>query len=342
MGGAVPFVTEAKLLSAAATGLAGFIQGRHLCLDSILGNAGLNPASLADPVAQLSLDAYCNVLDLAARRSGDVNFGLLYGQQFLPCQLGLIGYIALSSDNALHAAENVAAYFKFHQQATSTELYFSNPFYHLTYRIDDIRIRNRDQDAVLTLGMFCNVFRHSSGADWCPDEVHLAHARTENWRNIELAFGAPVRFDCQTNALLFRPERAVDPMPQADPTLLQLLCHNVKTVGLGKAGNPIGASVRSYVRERIASGRVSLEDASVLLNTPPRMLQRRLAEEGASFAELVEDVRRTDARRSLLEGRFDVSRIAYDLGYSEPSAFVRAFNRWYGVSPLKFRKLHKV
>ena len=342
MGGAAPLANGAKLLSAAATGLADLIQARHLCLDSILGSAGLDPANLADPVAQLNLDSYCNVLDLAAQRSGDENFGLLYGQQFQPSQLGLIGYIALSSDNALHAAESTAAYFKFHQQETSTQLYFYDPFYYLTYCIEDARIRRREQDAVLTLGMFCNIFRHASGADWCPDEIHLAHSRTENWRSIELAFGAPVRFDCRMNALLFRPERAVGPMPQRDPNLLQLLCHNLKTVGLGRTGSPITASVGSYIRDNIASGRASLEDAGSVMRISSRMLQRRLADEGATFADLVEKTRKIEARRTLLEGNLDVSQIAYELGYSEPSAFVRAFNRWYGVSPLKFRKMHKI
>ncbi len=75
---------------------------------------------------------------------------------------------------------------------------------------------------------------------------------------------------------------------------------------------------------------------------PSRMLQRRLVEEKASFADLVEQVRRAEGRRTLLEGKLDVAQIAYDLGYSEPSAFVRAFNRWYGVSPLKFRKMHRI
>ncbi|BCM86063.1 hypothetical protein NS228_01505 [Methylobacterium indicum] len=331
-----------KLLSAAATGLASFIESRRLCLDAILGQAGIDPASLADPVAPLSLDGYCTVLDLAARRSGDDNFGLAYGQQFLPSQLGLIGYIALSSDNALHAAETLASHFRYHQQETTTALTFANPFYHLTYRIEDARIAHRDQDAVLTLGMFCNVFRHCSGPDWCPDEVHLEQARTENWRSIEAAFGAPVRFESRTNALLFRPERAVAPMPQADPTLLRLLCHNIKSLGFLKSAQSIAAKAEDYIRENIASGSVSLDGAGRALRMPSRMLQRRLVEEQASFADLVEQVRRAEGRRTLLEGKLDVAQIAYSLGYSEPSAFVRAFSRWYGVSPLRFRKMHRI
>jgi AraC-like DNA-binding protein len=342
MAALAPAAGTPKLLSAAATGLAGFIESRRLCLDTILGHAGIDQASLSDPVAPLSLDGYCTVLDLAARRSGDDDFGLAYGQQFLPSHLGLIGYIALSSDNALHAAENLASHFRFHQQETSTELIFRNPFYHLTYRIDDSRIAHRSQDAVLTLGMFCNVFRHCAGRDWCPDEVHLEHARTENWRSIEAAFGAPVRFESRTNALLFRPERAVAAMPQADPALLRLMCHNIKTLGFRKPAQSVAALAEDYIRRNIASGSVSLEGASRVLHMPARMLQRRLVEENASFADLVEQVRRVEGRRTLLEGKLDIAQIAYDLGYSEPSAFVRAFSRWFGISPLRFRKMHRI
>ncbi|ACL62601.1 AraC-like transcriptional regulator QhpR [Methylobacterium nodulans] len=332
----------AKLLSAAATGLVGFIQSRRLCLDSVLGSVGVDSRHLGDPLAKLDLRKYCDLLDLAARRSGDDNFGLSFGQQFQPVQLGLIGYIAISSDNALHAAENLAQYFRYHQQLTSTNLSFSDPFYKLTYRIEDPRILNRHQDAVLTLGMFCNVFRHCSGADWCPDELHLEHARTGNWRDIESAFGAPVRFECRTNALLFRPERVVSRMPQADSNLLSLLCRNIMTLGLEVQRTSAAIRTEGYIRQNIAAGNLSLEHASRSLSISSRTLQRKLVEENITFGLLVENFRKSESRNKLLSSEMGVSDIAYDLGYSETSAFVRAFTRWYGISPSKFRKMHRI
>jgi AraC-like DNA-binding protein len=72
------------------------------------------------------------------------------------------------------------------------------------------------------------------------------------------------------------------------------------------------------------------------LSMSPRTLQRRLADEGVSLRALAEDARRARAS-SLLEGGASIAETAYTLGYSEPSAFHRAFRRWTGQTPEQFR-----
>ena len=70
----------------------------------------------------------------------------------------------------------------------------------------------------------------------------------------------------------------------------------------------------------------------------PRTLQRRLSDEGVSFSRVLEDLRRVMAERLLHDRELAIYEIAFLLGFSEPSTFHRAFRRWYGVTPLEYRR----
>jgi AraC-like DNA-binding protein len=74
------------------------------------------------------------------------------------------------------------------------------------------------------------------------------------------------------------------------------------------------------------------------LGTSRRTLQRRLADAGASYQGLLDETRREAAERYLTESSLSIAEVAYLLGYSEPSAFHRAFKRWFGRSPQGFRE----
>jgi AraC-like DNA-binding protein len=77
------------------------------------------------------------------------------------------------------------------------------------------------------------------------------------------------------------------------------------------------------------------------LNTTPRTLARRLHDEGTSFGQLLDDVRRTRATRYLDDDAMSVQEIAAALGFSSASAFHRAFKRWMGITPQDYRRAQR-
>ncbi len=84
-------------------------------------------------------------------------------------------------------------------------------------------------------------------------------------------------------------------------------------------------------------GLLPLDQVARNLGLGVRTLQRQLRSEGIGFAALVDEVRGTLAREYLQDRRLSVGEIAYLLGFSEPSAFSRAFRRWTGRSPQSLR-----
>lgn len=97
--------------------------------------------------------------------------------------------------------------------------------------------------------------------------------------------------------------------------------------------SPVGR-VRAGIEALLPSA--TLSKVARRLGASPRTLQRWLASEGTSFAALVEEVRRARAL-ALVEAGASIAEVAWMLGYSEPSAFHRAFRRWTGTTPAQWR-----
>lgn len=106
-------------------------------------------------------------------------------------------------------------------------------------------------------------------------------------------------------------------------------------------GESTGARVRALLLSTLKDGPLSAEAVAGKLGVTRRTLTRRLREEGTSFTELLEDVRRQAAIHYLTASDHGADDIAFLLGFSEASAFVRAFKRWQGVAPMAYRRARR-
>ncbi|WP_271410550.1 AraC-like transcriptional regulator QhpR [Pseudomonas sp. Q1-7] len=333
-----PTASNVGVLSAAASGLDRFITDQGGDLDRIFGRAGIDPEQLLHPTLSLALPNYCQVLEEAARQSGCDNFGLRYGQQFQPRALGLLGYVGLSSDTLDEALKNFAAAFPFHQHSTLIRLVDCGECYRFDYQVRHGAILDRRQDAELTMGMALNLIRHALGRDWTPRAVAFEHERPEGWQEHVEAFGAPVQFGRPCNFLLV-PKGDVQgkAMPERDPNLLFLFQDVIRRLGEQGARPSLLEEAGTQIRLALGLGEPSLEQIAERLELTPAGLQRRLRDENLSFSQLVEQTRRELALHYLRQRQRPISELAPLLGYSETSAFSRAFRRWFGVSPRQWR-----
>jgi AraC-like DNA-binding protein len=94
----------------------------------------------------------------------------------------------------------------------------------------------------------------------------------------------------------------------------------------------------NYLTANAYLGVVSLEEIAANFNTSARTLQRKLQEEGVSFQQLADSVRKTIALQYLQSGDYPLKEVSYILGYNELSAFTRAFKRWTGTTPVDYQK----
>jgi AraC-like DNA-binding protein len=123
----------------------------------------------------------------------------------------------------------------------------------------------------------------------------------------------------------------------ADPSLLAILQRLADDVSSRTSAEPpLTAQVRRILGTALRSNEGHIEGVAQKLGVTARSLQRRLKDEGASFQSMREEVRRELAQRYLDED-LAITEISFLLGFSEPSAFFRAFKRWTGITPIESR-----
>ncbi|WP_339806953.1 helix-turn-helix domain-containing protein [uncultured Marinobacter sp.] len=131
------------------------------------------------------------------------------------------------------------------------------------------------------------------------------------------------------------PEQLAEPETRLSPSQMQKLWQLIQSRLL--PGITFSRQVRPLIAQQLGKGRVKVEGVARELNMSRHTLYKKLKEENLTFAALLEDVRREQALNYLRDRNRSLSEVAELLGFSELSAFSRAFKRWMGKSPAEFR-----
>lgn len=155
-------------------------------------------------------------------------------------------------------------------------------------------------------------------------------------------FACPLQFASSDYAIALPRALCQKPLIQANLPLQQLLRQHAETLLARLPSASLSARVIGQLGEQLAHGEPDRAELARALNLSERTLQRRLAEEGCSYQQLLADTRRQLAEQHLRDGRLPAAEIALLLGYSEPSVFFRAFRQWTGLTPGEYRAQHGV
>jgi AraC-like DNA-binding protein len=154
----------------------------------------------------------------------------------------------------------------------------------------------------------------------------------------EAHFGCPVRFGADRDALLVSHETMQAPNRVGDPAIVGFFDTHLEQE-LSKFGDDAALErrVRMQVSQSLSQGIPTVSDIASHFGMSGRTLQRRLSDRGYSFQKLVDEARRELAERLLAETTYPLAEVAFLTGFSEQSAFNRAFKRWAGQTPRSFR-----
>ncbi len=172
----------------------------------------------------------------------------------------------------------------------------------------------------------------SGNDDATPVVVEYTFPAPANAHAYSETFGCPVKFGMPHNVMEFADADLVMALPPNPP--LQNGLGQPMLASLARAEPPtFSAKVQALLASLLPKGPPHRDDVAAQLMMSERTLQRRLAEEGTSFTNLVDDTRRELARQSLSCGELSLKMLSFQLGFSEPSAFYRACKRWFGMAP---------
>ncbi len=332
--------TPPKVLASAANGVIDMIRRKGGSAEAVFASAAIRMSDVGCPTNELNLHQYCNLFEQAARQTGNDNFGLEFGAQFQPRELGPIGYAATSSPTLGAALRNVEAYFPAHQGESTFGFIPEGDIVWLSYQITDPRIADRRQDAELSLGMFCNIFRTALGKNWAPLEVRFEHAKPEGDSDHSRYFNAPVQFSRRTNAFAFRRDILSTKMPEPDPYLFAIIEALLRS-RRDFMGDPqdIVSVLRNQIKMYLGERTPGIGDIAAILGMSSSTLQRQLKEIGVTYNDILRSAREELALHYMKNADMPLTDVALCLGYSELSAFSRAFRNWTGMSPHRFRRI---
>jgi AraC-like DNA-binding protein len=187
---------------------------------------------------------------------------------------------------------------------------------------------------------FLKCLRLITNSQMHPLEVQFAHGRKEPDAECQRLFQCKVRFSRNIDAAEWTQGVLEMRIPTSDARLNLLLrrygdrlLQQVKS----KTDESFADEVTAAAARLLSSGSVSVRKVSRLLNMSERTMQRRLEQADLSFNGLVRQLRQELAEAWLQTGKFDIKHISYLLGYSDVSAFSRAYKRWTGLSPSQGR-----
>lgn len=128
------------------------------------------------------------------------------------------------------------------------------------------------------------------------------------------------------------------PLATSSPFILPRLIETLEAMQAVLPSHALSEQVKRRIHLLLGSGDISAERVAAPLNISPRHLRRKLSQEGTSYEQLADDVRREAALRMISDGQLSLTSIAYELGFLDPSSFTRAFRRWTSMSPTAYRR----
>lgn len=193
-----------------------------------------------------------------------------------------------------------------------------------------------------TAGIFLAHFRMLSRSELRLATAHSVRARPEDpaWRaEVERYLGCVPVYGARHTRLTFSHADWARPLVGANPRLRATLeAHALELAREASLARSFGAKVRAEIAQLLREGEPRVADVAQRLGMTARTLQRRLQDEELGFTTLVDEARLDLARRYLADESLTIAEVSFALGYSEPSAFTRAFKRWSGSAPAEYRE----
>jgi AraC-like DNA-binding protein len=194
-------------------------------------------------------------------------------------------------------------------------------------------------DTEWSLGFFARLIKDKVGADWVPQETTFTFQEPNRISELEGLFGKNILFGHRKNSFRFHTSMLGQEISGVDPKLLAVIVAHADMLLEDATKNvSTGAQVKLLILEHLEQGTANAEHVAKLLHISRSTMKRRLRKEGHSFRQLRDEIVRQLSQEALKQTDAQVSAIALKLGYSELSAFDRAFGRLSGMSPLEFRR----
>lgn len=322
--------------------ITGVLDMYGLDSSAMLERHGINPSLLSNPDARIPSSAWDAVTREAAEHIPDPAFGLLAARCWHPSNLGALGYAWLTSSTLRTALGRLVRYWRLLGEASSARLEESSAGLTLVVERQAPDPATNEIVVDFAMSLITDMCRMNAGSTLRPASIHLHRARPKDRGAYRRFYGCAVRFEADEDAITLSNKDVGRTLPtsnrQIAATMDRILVERLAELDK----SDIVARCQANLLEQLSSGDVSEDAMADQLHMSRRTLQRKLADSDLTYKQLVDDTRRDLAMRHLDDPRHSITDVTFLLGFSQQSAFTRAFKRWTGMSPSEYRARHSV
>jgi AraC-like DNA-binding protein len=330
-------MSEKKQAAALLMGpLVHLLHERGLDGDAILRRHGLDPQMVQDPEARLDAAVSTALLDDCLQELGDPGMAIEVARHAQYNTFGALGRAVAAGGDLYSVLNRITRFHRLISDLVTTDLIADDHSVALRFTSNTDH-QPHPQAIVFVMATIVRLLRIRIHRDHNPVAVCAPE-----WLEPGLRQAMARYFRCQVSvadhySLAFDKDNAQHMLAASDVQLAAMLDATLAQRLAASEQAALASRLALWIEQRLPDGEPAQADAAAECCMSTRSLQRRLADEGLSWKQLLEDTRKTLVERHLRTPGMTVTQMAFLLGFSEVSAFSRAFKKWYGVSPSQFR-----
>jgi len=318
------------------------VEQRGIDANKLLKEAGLDLSTVSDPMARYPAHQGLAFWQTAVHEIGEELIGIDVALQFVPLNFNALSYALMASENLAQMYLRLARYahiitdaadVRFTMEAGAGRLSFmGDP--RLLDAVDDMTRWSIFDYALLAI---VRGSRMLFGREFQPLEIRMQRQKPVNHAKLERVFRCVPIYGCEDNAIIVDLSTLEKPLSYANLEVVKASEDAMDRYRSHWSDPGLVDHLAAVLKELLPSGEPRQEDVAQRLDMTLRTLQRRLGEAGTCYRDVLNDTRHGLAAAYLRSQQYSVGEIAFLLGFSEVSAFTRAFRRWTGASPREWR-----
>jgi AraC-like DNA-binding protein len=311
--------------------------------DSLFTSAGLDLHQLQTNDVRVPMEKMSELWKLAVDATDNNELGLICASLFQPAYIKGLGLAWMASENIIEGLKLFIKNSQLVNTAAQIELETNDKEIIIKYKNAgnlDNEIKVHPCAIQLGVGFFLKMFRLAAGKTIPATGVYFSLSIKEQLAVYEEHFECPIYDNHDFNGIAFSTSLLTELLPTHDADLVDVNKTAVEKYLSSLSQGDIGAQVSEALTKLLPTGCPTEEEIAYRLHMSKRTLQRKLKAEGPSYSTLLMNIRSDLAKHYLSHTKSSMTEIAYQLGYSSPSTFARAFKQQFGNSPLEYRTAH--
>jgi AraC-like DNA-binding protein len=299
--------------------------------------AGVEAGLFDDPDNRVPLETLGSLFEVCVALTGCSHFGLLVGERFDLAAFGPLGTLMRNAPTVGAAVRSLVLHLHLHDRGAAPVLLAPEPScITLGYSIYRHGASATTQIYDAAIAIAYRILAELCGPAWRALQVQFSHSRPRSVAAYRRVFGPKVGFDAEVSGIVFAATWFDQAIDGADAALHEHVAKAIRDAE-STSGMSFGEQVRGVMHQMLLSGTATSGEVARLFAMHERTLRRRLAEEGMSLQQLINQTRFELAQQLLRNTGLSVSVIAAVLQYADANALPRAFRSWAGISPGQWR-----